>query len=318
MTRTNENEYDVVIVGGGAAGLSAAVSLGRSRRSVLVIDAGEPRNAPAAGVHNFLSRDGVNPLELQRLGRDEVERYGGRVARGSAVTASRTDEGFVVTMEGGSVVRGRRLLVASGVVDELPSVVGLQERWGKDVVHCPYCHGWEVRDQAIGILATGPMAMHQAMLFRQLSATVTFFAHTAPPLTDEEREQLAARDIRVVEGIVESLEVVDDALAGVLLADGARHPVQALAVATTLTARSEILGGLGVKPTAHPMGVGTYIESDATGLTSAAGVWVAGNVTDPVAQVVTAASDGLRAGAAINADLIAEEVREAIAARATA
>lgn len=318
MTRTNENEYDVVIVGGGAAGLSAAVALGRSRRSVLVIDAGEPRNAPAAGVHNFLSRDGVNPLELQRLGRDEVEHYGGRIVRGGAVAAERIGGGFSVTIDDGSRVSGRRLLVASGVVDELPSVVGLQERWAKDVVHCPYCHGWEVRDQAIGILATGPMAMHQAMLFRQLSATVTFFAHTAPPLTDEEREQLAARDIRVIEGIVESLEVVDDALAGVLLADGARHPVQALTVATTLTPRAGVLDGLGVKPVAHPMGIGTYIESDATGLTSAAGVWVAGNVTDPMAQVVTAASDGLRAGAAINADLIAEEVREAIAARATA
>lgn len=315
MTRTNENEYDVVIVGGGAAGLSAAVALGRSRRSVLVIDAGEPRNAPAAGVHNFLSRDGVNPLELQQLGRDEAERYGARVVRGSAVTASRTDEGFVVTMEDGSLVRGRRLLVASGLVDGLPDVTGLQERWGKDVVHCPYCHGWEVRDKAIGILATGPMAMHQAMLFRQLSATVTFFAHTAPPLTDEEREQLAARGIRVVEGIVESLDVVDDALAGVLLADGARHPVQALTVATTLTPRAGVLDGLGVKPVAHPMGIGTYIESDATGLTSVAGVWVAGNVTDPMAQVVTAASDGLRAGATINADLIAEEVRVAVAAR---
>jgi thioredoxin reductase len=142
--------YDVVVVGGGAAGLSGALILGRARRSVLVVDAGEPRNAPASGVHGFLTRDGMVPAELLRVGRAEVRRYGGRVLEGGRVaSATAVDGGFAVALEDGRRVGARRLLVATGLVDELPDVPGIRERWGRDVLHCPYCHGWEVRDRAI-------------------------------------------------------------------------------------------------------------------------------------------------------------------------
>ncbi len=153
--------YDVVVVGGGAAGLSGAMALGRSRRSVLVIDAGEPRNAPADHAHNYLGREGVNPLELLEIGRAEVAAYGVEVLADRVVGLSGEVDDFLVTTAGGRRVRARRVLVTGGVVDELPDVPGLAERWGIDVLHCPYCHGWEVRDQRIAVLATTPMAGHQ-------------------------------------------------------------------------------------------------------------------------------------------------------------
>src|SRR3954463_6242424 len=211
-----DERYDVVVVGGGAAGLSGALALVRSRRRVLVIDAGSPRNAPAGHVHNFLTRDGTPPGDLLALGRAEVAGYGGECVDGAVAAASRDDDGFVVTLAGGREVRARRLLVTSGLVDELPDVPGLAERWGRDVLHCPYCHGWEVRDQAIGVLATGALAVHQALLWRQLSKSVTVF--TEEPLDDGGR--LAARDITVVEGRVTALEVTGDRLTGVRLESG--------------------------------------------------------------------------------------------------
>ncbi|MEP7026675.1 MAG: NAD(P)/FAD-dependent oxidoreductase, partial [Actinomycetota bacterium] len=172
--------YDVVIAGGGAAGLSGALALARARRSVLVIDAGTPRNAPAAAVHGFLSRDGMSPAELLEAGRAEVRGYGGQIVPGEVVAADRGGTGFTVTTDGGRAVGARRLLVSTGLADELPDVPGLAERWGRDVLHCPYCHGWEVRDQAVGVLASSPLAVHQALLFRQWTADLTLFLHTMP------------------------------------------------------------------------------------------------------------------------------------------
>jgi thioredoxin reductase len=144
--------FDAVVIGGGAAGLSGATALARSRRSVLVIDDGSPRNAPADGVHNLLARDGISPTELLTIGRAEVRRYGGTIVTGEATSARRVGDVFDVRMTGNWSVRARRLLVATGLLDELPDVTGLRERWGREVVHCPYCHGWEIRDQALGVL----------------------------------------------------------------------------------------------------------------------------------------------------------------------
>jgi thioredoxin reductase len=308
--------YDVIIIGGGAAGLSAALVLARSRRSVLVLDAGEPRNAPAAGVHGLLSRDGLAPMELLELGRAEVRGYGGQVVHAEVSSAARVGDRFAVTLADTRVVSARRLLVTTGLVDELPDVAGVRERWGRDVLHCPYCHGWEVRDQAIGILASGPRAVHMALLFRQLSADVVLFTHTAPALTDEQTEQLAARDIRVVTGRVDSLEVVDDRLSGVRLRDGTRVARQALVVTPRFVARARVLAALGLQPTAHPFG-GEFVAgaADAAGLTAVPGVWVAGNVTDLAASVVVAAAGGASAAAAINTGLVAEDTRDAVSAR---
>ncbi|GAA3165759.1 NAD(P)/FAD-dependent oxidoreductase [Planomonospora alba] len=315
MTDQLRDGYDVVVVGGGAAGLSGALMLARARRSVVVIDAGAPRNAPAEGVHALLARDGMPPAELLERGRAEVRRYGGHVVTGQVVGADRGGEGFTVALAGGGSVRARRLLVTTGLVDELPDVPGLRDRWGRDVVHCPYCHGWEVRDRAIGVLASGPLSVHQALLFRQWSADVTFFSHTMPAPDGEQAEQLAARGIAVVRGEVASLEISDDRLTGVRLADGTLVGREVLAVAPRAAVRAGFLEGLGLRPTAHPAGAGEHVPADPTGRTAVPGVWVAGNVTDPSAANGCAAAAGAAAAAQINADLVAEEIREAAAAR---
>lgn len=305
--------YDVVVVGGGAAGLSGALMLARSRRSVVVIDAGAPRNAPAAGVHGLLGREGTPPAELLERGRAEVSGYGGQVITGEVSTVAPADDGFVVALADGRTIRALRLLVATGLVDELPDIPGLRDRWGRDVVHCPYCHGWEVRDQAIGVLATGPLSVHQALLFRQLSDDVTFFSNTRP-LAAEDAEQLAARGISVVDGQVTSMEIVGDRLRGVRMSDGTLVRREVLAVSSRMTAQAGFLAGLGLKPAEHSAAVGEYIPADPTGRTSVPGVWVAGNVTDLTAQVGGAAAAGTLAAAHINADLVVEETRRAVAA----
>jgi thioredoxin reductase len=314
----NEN-YDVVVVGGGAAGLNGALALARSRRSVLVVDAGDPRNAPAGHVHNFLSRDGTPPSELYAAGRAEVRRYGGRVEAGRVTALARDGERFGVRIGaetgaqiGHRTVAARRLLVATGVRDVLPDVPGLAARWGIDVLHCPYCHGWEVRDQHIGILSTGPAAVHQALLFQQLSPHVTLLRHTGPGPDAEQREQLAALDVAVADGEVERVEADANGLTGVRLAGRGHLALDAIVVAPRYQARAELLEPLGLKPAEVMMGehpVGTRIEADRTGATAVPGVWVAGNLTDPQAQLIAAAAGGLMAGAAINFDLVLEEAR---------
>jgi thioredoxin reductase len=196
-------------------------------------------------------------------------------------------------------------------------VPGLAERWGIDVLHCPYCHGWEVRGQRIGILATGPGTMHQALLFRQLSQHVTVLAHTGPELPGEQLEQLGALGIPVIEGTVAQVEAGDGGLTGVRLADGTRVSLDALIVAPRMTARAELLAPLGLVPAEVTMGgqvIGTQIEADPSGATSVRGVWVAGNLAAINAQVISAAAAGLTAGAVINADLAAEDAEHAAGA----
>ncbi|GAA3882894.1 NAD(P)/FAD-dependent oxidoreductase [Saccharothrix violaceirubra] len=307
-------DYDVVVVGGGAAGLSGALMLARARRSVLVVDAGAPRNAPADGVHGLLARDGVPPAELLAVGREEVRRYGGLVERGEVVDVRRVDDGFVVDRGDVTTVRARRVLVATGLVDELPDVSGLRERWGRDVVHCPYCHGWEVRDRAIGVVATGPMAVHQVALFRQWSADVTYFAHVTSPLPDVQAERLAARGIRVVVGEVAALEVAADRLVGVRLVDGSVVARDAVAVAPRMKVRADFLKSLDLTAVEHPSGAGDHIPVDEFGRTAVSGVWAAGNVTNPMAQVGAAAAAAADAAARLNADLVEEDTDRAVAA----
>ncbi|WP_245933392.1 NAD(P)/FAD-dependent oxidoreductase [Arthrobacter livingstonensis] len=309
--------FDVLIIGGGPAGLNAALMLGRSRRSVAVIDAGDPRNAAAEGVHGFLTRDGVSPAELGRLGREEVARYGVEVLKATAVAAARTGSGFTVTLDDGRTLDGRRMLVTTGVRDELPDIPGLGAHWGRDVVHCPYCHGWEVRDRSIGVLASSAFATHHALMFRQLSPDVTLFVDSAPQPSGVELQQLQAHGITVVQGRVTEVLAEGGHLSGVMLDDGRSVPLQALAVVPRSVARSAVLDGLGIATVEGPLGMGRIVEADATGLTVVPGLWVAGNIADLGSTVLGSAAAGAKAGAFINMDLVTEEatVVEPAAAR---
>lgn len=315
MVRQDEEVRDVVVIGGGAAGLSAALQLARARRRVTVVDAGAPRNAPAAGVHALLALDGISPAELLARGRDEVTGYGGEIISAEVSEVSAAPEGFSVRIRNGVVLLARRLLIATGLVDELPEIPGLRERWGREVIHCPYCHGWEVRDRVIGILATGPMSVHQALLFRQWTDDVRYFSRGIQPSAQAQAE-LDALGIPVVAGAVSRLEPGGTHAIGVRLDDDRVAEVDAVAVASRMVARAGLFAGLGIEPAEHPMG--SYIPADPAGQTAAPGVWAAGNATDLSAQVSAAAADGARVAALINFDLVREDTDRAVARLAMA
>ena len=314
MSENQPHIYDVVVVGGGAAGLSAAVTLATARRSVLVVDAGSPRNAASAAVHGFLSREGTSPLALLAEGREELRARGGGLTEGTAVAASGHAGAFTVHLQDGRGLSARRLLIASGFGDELPDVAGIKERWGRDVVHCPYCHGWELRDRAVGVLATEPEAVQEALLFRQWSHNITLFQHTMPEPSALEREQLAARSIRIVEGGVKGLRIMGDALTGVTLDSGRVIPCEALVVSPKPVTDSPLLQSLGLQEGGPDGPSSQYLKTDESGGTAVAGVWAAGNITDPEAQVITAAASGVKAASAVNADLVADDTRQAVMA----
>lgn len=254
----------------------------------------------------------MNPGELLSIGRSEVLSYGGTVIDGEAVAAHRTPDGFEVVLGDARQFSGRRLLVTTGLMDELPPIDGLREQWGKGVVHCPYCHGWEIRGQRIGVLGTGPLSVHQALLFRQWSPDITLFLNDTVEPTDEEWDKLAARSIAVVDGAVASVDAVDGVLTGLTLRQGTSFGVQALAVGTRMEARSALLESLGLSSQVHPSGAGRFIETDAMGATAVPGLYAGGNVSNLMAQVITAAAEGVMSGARINADLIDEETRWAV------
>ncbi|SDT81261.1 bifunctional NAD(P)/FAD-dependent oxidoreductase/class I SAM-dependent methyltransferase [Actinoplanes derwentensis] len=311
-----EQGYDVVVIGGGAAGLSGAMALARSRRSVLVVDSGEPRNAPAAHMHNVLGLDGVPPGELLAAGRAEIAGYGAEVVSARAESAVQDETGFRVTLDDGREVRGRRLLVTTGLVDELPEIPGLAGRWGRDVAHCPYCHGWELRDQRIGVITSGPMSVHQAQMWRQISPKVLLLLNGADEPAAPQAEELAARGVPVVPGVIEALETSEDRITGVRLTGGDVIALDAVVVAPKFTARSGFAESLGLAVSPfemHGVTLGSRIAADEMGATSVPGVWVAGNVTNLGATVVIAMAAGQTAGAAINMDLIAEDTRQEVA-----
>ena len=216
------------------------------------------------------------------------------------------EAGLVVRLASGNALEGRRLLVATGVHDELPEIPGVRGRWGRDLLHCPYCHGWEVRDEPIGVLGTLPGSVQHALLIRQWSDDVVFFVHTYE-LSSAERLQLEAREIGIVSGEVTRLVVEDDRLTGVELAGGEVVARAAVFVRPGIAPHADsLLAGLGCE-----LDESGFVVVDNTGRTSVAGVWAAGNVVDPRAQVITAAGAGSAAAIAINADLVQEDVERA-------
>ncbi len=311
---TEPIETEVVIIGGGASGLAASIALARSRRRVVVIDAGEPRNAPAHGAHNVLGNEGIAPGELITRGRGEAESYGVQFLDGVATDAQGTIDDFTIEIDGGAQrVHSRRVILAGGLIDDLPDVPGVRDGWGVSVLHCPFCHGWEVRDRRIGILTRDEVAIHQAMLFRQLSDDVTLFLHDAPDPSDEVAEQLAALGVRMVRPRVERLILDGQQVTSAELADGERVDLDAVVVAPVFSVRTELFEALGGQPTTTPFG--RHIDADPRGTTAVPGVLAAGNTADPMATVMAAAASGVAAGAATHGHLAAADLAQAVAHR---
>ena len=319
-----ESLVDVAVLGGGAAGLSGALMLARSRRSVVVIDSGTPRNAPAEGVRALLGNEGTPPGEYLARGRAEVRQYGGSVVAGeiaaarAAAASADGDLRFTVVLADGRTLTARRLLIATGTRDQLPEIPGLARHWGRGLVHCPFCHGWEVRDQAIGVLATGPMSAHQALMFRTLSEDLTVFTRGIE-LDADARERFEALGIAVVESPVQEVVAGEDgAVAGVRLAGGELVPRSVLTVGTVTTPRLDGLEDLGLPIEEMPAGMGEKLTTGNAGATEVPGVWAAGNVADPSAQVGASAAGGALAGAHIHGMLVTADADAAVAARRAA
>ncbi|MCO1337348.1 thioredoxin reductase [Kocuria polaris] len=311
-------DYDVAIIGGSVAGLAAATALGRSLRRVVVLDSGHPRNAPSPAAHNVFANDGAAPAELLDRARRDAEKYGVAL-RSAEVTGIEncTDapgEFFGVNLASGERLTARRVLLATGLTDGLPAIAGLGEHWGTAVLHCPYCHGWEVRGQRIGVIGTSPMATHQALLFSQLSQQVTLITHDTE-VDGEQRAQLAAAGVEIVDARIAQVISAAGRLTGVALEGGQELALDALAVQSRMIARSELYTGLGGEVSENPMG--EYIETDLRGATAIAGVWAAGNSADVAASIPHAAAAGVTAGAQLNMDLINADVAAKLAVPAS-
>lgn len=316
--RSIERHCDVAVIGGSAAGLAAALQIGRQRRGVIVVDAGEPRNAPAAHMHSFLGREGEPPTALTAAGREEVRSYGGEVLDGRVIGVTRHHDGrFRVELVGGHSIVARRVLAATGLVDVLPDIDGLAEHWGGDVIHCPFCHGYEARDQRIVQIVTHPMGLHPAALFHHLTAELTIVLHDGVDTHAPELDALRAAGVRVVAGPVGRVVTGDDGhVVTVELASGEQLPADTIAIGPRFTARAEPFAALGLQTTAHPSGLGDHIAVDPQGATAIDGLYAAGNVADPSLQVLPAAAHGSWVGAMISFSLAHEDL--ATAARPSA
>lgn len=287
----NHHTWDTIVIGGGAAGLSAAQALGRSLRRTLVIDGGSPRNRFASHMHNVLGLDGTPPAEL--LARDRAADEGsGSPAR------------VLVELDGGDTLEARSLVVATGIVDELPPIPGLARHWGTGVLHCPYCHGWEVRGRRLAVITTSPLGMHQARLLRQWTEDLTVFTVGLGELSDEARREFAARGVRLVPDPVTEVAGDGAGIAAVRTASD-EFAVDAVFTASALVPHDGFLAGLALDRAETPMG--TFIAVDPTGRTSHPRVWAAGNVVAPAATVPVAMGAGAMAGAAVNAVLVEED-----------
>jgi thioredoxin reductase len=294
--------YEAIVVGGSFAGLSAAMQLVRARRRVLMIDAGRPRNRFSPASHGFLGQDGASPAAIRAAGLRQLGAYPTfELREGEAETARRDGEGFAVAIAGGGEEHARRLILATGVADRLPDLPGLEERWGKSVLHCPYCHGYEVRDRPLGVLATGPLAMHQAALIPDWGPTILFTDGRFEPDADQSA-LLDARGVTVERVPVAALVGEAPALRGLRLADGREVPVEGLFVAPSVRMASALPHQLGCAFEEGPMG--PYVRVDERKQTSVPGVYAAGDAARPMHNATFASADGVMAGVGAHQSLM--------------
>lgn len=298
--------YDVVVVGAGPAGLSAALVLGRCRRRVLVCDAGQPRNAASTALHGYLSRDGIHPAELLRLGREELRRYDTIEVRHVEVRdawSARDSHGFEVALADGSLAPCRKLLLATGVVDQLPDIEGIRAFYGRSVFHCPYCDGWEVRDQPLAIYGRGEGGKGLALELTAWSRDLVLCTDGPADIEAEDLKRLTRQGIAVHQERIARLEGTDGVLERIVFADGAVLLRRALFFSTGQHERSPLAERLGCAFTEH----GT-VRTGEYETTNVPGLYVAGDASRRVQMVIVAAAEGAQAAFAINTALLKEEL----------
>ena len=294
--------YDAIIVGGSFAGLSAAMYVARARRSVRIIDAGAPRNRFAAHSHGFFAQDGSEPGAMLATARAQVAAYPtASFVEGEAVGAAGEADAFSVTLASGEVLESRRLVLAFGISDELPAIPGVAERWGKSVIHCPYCHGYEFSGQRLGVLHLSPMSLHQAMLIAEWGPT-TLYLNGDPEPDVETLGKLRERDVRIEPAPVRALRGEGTALSAIELGDGRMSEVDALYIGPRTRLNSDIARQLGCE--IEEGNWGPVIRTDAQKTTTVPGVFAAGDITRSAHNVTWASADGVTAGLALHRSLV--------------
>lgn len=297
--------HDAVIIGGSYAGLNAAMQLVRARRRVLVIDDNRPRNRFAARAHGVMGRDGVPGSEIAAEARAQVAAYPTAAFRMTeAVDARRTEAGFEVTFADGTRTSGRRVILAHGVQDILPELAGVRERWARTVLHCPYCHGYEIGGGPIGVLGVGPMSVHQALLVGDWGQTTLFLDGRVEPDADQAR-MLARRGVTVESAPVVALEGEAPTLSGARLADGRLVPLRAIFIGARIRQTGALAESLGCEMDETP--IGPIIRTDDWKQTTTPGVYAAGDAARMASNVTLAAADGVLAGIGLHRSLIEEE-----------
>ncbi len=309
---TNEEaskmDYDAIVVGGGPSGLSAALVLGRSCRKVLVCDAGQPRNRTSPAVHSFFSRDGIRPVELLKIGREQLKPYDVSFHDGRVTNAQRSNPGFRVQTESGETFLARNLILATGVTDDLPELEGLADLWGTGVYHCPYCHGWEVRKKPWAYMADAGLAVEWGLELQCWAGELTYCSGGTSELTDADREKLRELGIEIREQSIKRILSESNDIRGIEFTDGESLDVEAFFIRAPVVPRSSLAKQLGCKLVSMTGVYSDTAETDQFGATSVPGVYVVGDASVGAPQVTTAVTDGAMAATMINKSLVKDGV----------
>jgi thioredoxin reductase len=312
-----DTNWDCIVVGGGAAGLSAALVLGRARRRTLVVDAGEQSNRAAHGIGGLLGQDGRPPDDFYAAGREELAAYPGVELRtGEVIGAERVDDGIVLELASGERERARRVLLATGMDYRCPDLPGVEERWGGSVFHCPFCHGWEVRDNALGVLDRGESGVRRALLLRAWSDDVTLYSDGPGELGQDEAEQLRAAGVEVDERPVAGLRGPGEELKAIVFKDGSGRDCGGLLVPVTLHQRTTLAEQLGAELASKAPLVADAVQVDESFHSSVSGVLAAGDTSGQMQSVANAIAGGSTAAAMIVHGLMSDYAASADAAAA--
>ena len=298
-----DKQFDVIIIGGSYAGLASAMALGRALRNVLVIDAGDPCNKQTPHSHNFLTHDGKTPKEISTLARQQVSRYDTVTLLSALATKGiKTANGFEIQTNAGDTFRARKLAFATGIKDIMPAIPGFSESWGISVLHCPYCHGYEVRHQKTGILANGDTGFELATLISNWTTDLTLFTNSKSTLTEQQRLKLNKHRILIVEEKISQLENKNGFIQHIVMADGVKLPLKAIYARPPFTQHSSIPQALGCELT--PEG---YIKIDGAHRTTIPGIYACGDNVTRMRTVANAVSMGTTTGLMLNNELIEED-----------
>lgn len=295
--------YEVIIVGGSYAGLSTAMALGRSLRRTLVIDSGKPCNKQTPHSHNFLTCDGQTPKEISTIARQQVENYETVTFYGGIASGGeKTKHGFEITTRSKDTFHGQKLIFATGIRDQMPDIPGFAECWGISVIHCPYCHGYEHRNQKTGIFANGEKAFHLASLVNNLTEQLVILTNGKPDFTREQLDKLKKHSIQVDERKVVEIEHQNGYVDHVMLMDGNKLKLDAMYASVPFTQHCDIPASLGCKLTKQG-----YIEVDDFQKTTVPGVYACGDNSSPMRSIATAVSAGNLTGGMANMELTSEK-----------